>query len=208
MSTTTEHYRSDGVRITHDPDAPGMASKYGSRGETDPEGFDPYADTVGAGIYGGNVKRGANGEVLYGQQYQSHNSRPGPIYAGTGYSEMSKALGDDAAVLALLERDPSMVHDISTGGATPLHMCGMSRRNQHSSALLISRGADVEAEDTYEFRPLHRMASNNLAVGARALIEAGAEVNARAGGATPLAIAWQARARDVIQLLKAAGGTM
>jgi len=35
----TDHYRSDGVRITHDPYAPGMASKYGLPGETDPEGF-------------------------------------------------------------------------------------------------------------------------------------------------------------------------
>ena len=30
-----EYYRSDGVRIHHDPYAPGMASKYGRPGETD-----------------------------------------------------------------------------------------------------------------------------------------------------------------------------
>ena len=38
-----ELYRHDGVRITHDPYAPGMAEKYGQPGETDREGFDPYA---------------------------------------------------------------------------------------------------------------------------------------------------------------------
>lgn len=56
------------------------------------EGFDPYADTVGAGIYGGGVKRDGNGNILIGEQYQSHNSRPGPIYDGSGYSLMSKAI--------------------------------------------------------------------------------------------------------------------
>jgi hypothetical protein len=44
-------YRADGVRITHDPYAPGMAEKYGTPGNTDSEGFDPYADTVGADIW-------------------------------------------------------------------------------------------------------------------------------------------------------------
>lgn len=36
---STEYYRWDGVRITHDPFAPGLAEKYGLPGETDPEGF-------------------------------------------------------------------------------------------------------------------------------------------------------------------------
>lgn len=44
-----ELYRADGVRITHDPYAPGMAERYGLPGSTDSEGFDPYADTVGPG---------------------------------------------------------------------------------------------------------------------------------------------------------------
>ena len=63
-----EYYRSDGVRIHHDPYAPGMASKYGRPGETDADGFDPYADSVGPGIYGGRVRRDANGRVILGQQ--------------------------------------------------------------------------------------------------------------------------------------------
>ncbi len=72
--------RSDGVRITHDPYAPGMAEKYGAPGKTDNEGFDPYADTVGPGIYGGIVKRDDQGQVVIGEQYQNHNPRPGPVY--------------------------------------------------------------------------------------------------------------------------------
>jgi len=48
-SQSSTYYRSDGVRIAHDPYAEGMADKYGRRGETDSDGFDPYADSVGAG---------------------------------------------------------------------------------------------------------------------------------------------------------------
>ena len=51
--------REDGVVIQHDPYAPGMMEQYGMPGATDDEGFDPYKDTVGPGIYGGIVKRDA-----------------------------------------------------------------------------------------------------------------------------------------------------
>jgi hypothetical protein len=203
MSTTSEYYRADGVRITHNPDAPGMAEKYGERGNTDPDGFDPHADSVGAGIYGGKVLRDDQGNIAVGRQYQNHNTRPGPVYAGTGYTEMSQALGrGPEAVAVLLDQDASLVSEISTGGATPLHMCGMSQRNQLSTALLVARGADIEAVDTYGFRPLHRMASNNLALGAKALLEAGADIEASADGLTPTMVAMQAAARDVLQLLR------
>merc|ERR1719253_2369675 len=168
--TMPEYYRPDGVRITHDPYAAGMAEKYGTPGKTDNEGFDPYADSVGAGIYGGIVQRDELGQVVVGRQYQNHNPRPGPVYAGGGYTPVCKTLGDDTALSALLEKYPDLVNDVSTGGAQPLHNCGMSRTNQMSTALLISRGADIEAVDTYGFTPLHRMASNNLAVGALALL--------------------------------------
>jgi len=182
-----------------------MAEKYGRQGETDPDGFDPYADTVGAGIYGGNVKRDAEGKLIYGRQYQDHNARPGPVYAGSGYTEMSQALGrGPEAVEELLKRSPELVHEVSTGGATPLHMCGMSRRNQASTALLIAHGGDIEAEDSYGYRPLHRMASNNLAVGAAALLSAGADVNARASGLSPMQIAQHSAAVDVVRALKVA----
>jgi len=52
----TDYYRTDGVRITHNPYSSEMESKYGKPGSTDNDGFDPYADTVGAGIYSGTVK--------------------------------------------------------------------------------------------------------------------------------------------------------
>ena len=69
-----------------------MVEKYGSPGKTDKEGFDPYADSVGAGIYGGVVKRDKAGKIVIGRQYQNHNPRPGPVYAGGGYTPSTKAL--------------------------------------------------------------------------------------------------------------------
>jgi len=198
------YYRADGVRITHDPYAPGMAEKYGRPGKTDNEGFDPYGDTVGPGIYGGIVKRDANGEVVIGRQYQNHNTRPGPVYAGGGYTPINEALRKGASALkSLLEKYPDLVDDVSTGGARPLHMCGMGRDNQDSTAYLIRRGAEIEALDTYGMTPLHRMASNNLPVGAKALLEAGADpANRGQVGASPMQIAQESRATSVMQLLE------
>lgn len=203
IMSTGQHYRKDGVRITHNPYAPGMAEKYGTPGATDQEGFDPYADTVGPGIYGGIVKRDEEGQILVGRQYQDHNPRPGPIYAGGGYTPVNQALGDNEKLAALLDKYPDLVNDVSTGGAQPLHNCGMSKRNQLSTGLLISRGGDIEALDTYGYTPLQRMASNNLALGAKALLDAGADPMFKGKGAhTPMQVAEQSRALDVIRVLE------
>jgi len=197
-------YNHCGTRITHDPYAPGMAEKYGKPGKTDNEGFDPYRDTVGPGIYGGIVKRDGSGNVVIGKQYQNHNPRPGPVYAGGGYTPTSNALrGGKKALKPLLDKYPDLVNEVTTGGATPLHMCGMGRDNQSSTAYIIMRGGDVEALDTYGMTPMHRMASNNLPVGAEALLAAGADPNyAGKCGATPMQIAQDSRARDVVKVLE------
>jgi hypothetical protein len=99
-----------------------------------------------------------------------------------------------------------LVNEITTGGAQPLHNCGMSARNQDQVALLVSKGADIEAVDTYGYTPLHRMASNNLAAGAKALLEAGADPNFRGGsGETAAAVARASAAGDVLRVLGAHG---
>lgn len=94
--------------------------------------------------YGGVVVRDENGEIVIGEQYQNHNEEPGPVYAGGGYTPMSNALrSGKEAIEALLDKYPDLVNEISTGGATPLHMCGMSKINQMVTELLILRGGNM-----------------------------------------------------------------
>eukprot|EP00596_Hydrurales_sp_CCMP1899_P006007 CAMPEP_0119034068 /NCGR_PEP_ID=MMETSP1177-20130426/1116_1 /TAXON_ID=2985 /ORGANISM="Ochromonas sp, Strain CCMP1899" /LENGTH=210 /DNA_ID=CAMNT_0006991277 /DNA_START=195 /DNA_END=827 /DNA_ORIENTATION=+ len=207
MSTGKDLYRADGVKISYDPYSPGMREKYGAPGKTDDEGFNPYADSVGAGIYGGRVQRDENGEIVIGKQFQNHNSSPGPVYAGGGYTPMINALKlGEVEVGKLLDKYPDLVNEMTTGGASPLHMCGMSQQNQKVTAYLISRGANIEAVDTYGFKPLHRMASNNLAIGAEALLAAGADPGTRTGsGESPLKVARDARATQVMMVFEKYG---
>jgi hypothetical protein len=206
VASGADYYRADGVRITHDPFAPGMAEKYGAPGETDAVGFDPYRDSVGPGIYGGIVKRDALGRVAVGKQYQNHNPRPGPVYAGGGYTPVSEALrdsGDRGKLVDMLEKYPDLVNDVSTGGATPLHMCGMGKENQKAVEVLVQYGADIEAVETYGMTPLHRMASNNLPIGAKALLAAGSDPKFEGRtGATPEQIARETGAKDVLKVLR------
>lgn len=201
---------------------------------------------MGPGIYGGVVRRDAEGEIVIGDQYQGndqsmildfksylnqgHNPKPGPVYAGGGYTPVNQALKEDTRLAQLLDTWPDLVNDISTGqeqtyyvshknchcvtsgGAQPLHMAGMSRANQTSVQRLVEAGADIEviiiiafitiviiyieALDTYGFTPLLRMASNNLASGARALLEAGAHPRYKGGcGLSPLQCAKQSAAK-------------
>ncbi|KAL3776047.1 hypothetical protein ACHAWO_003476 [Cyclotella atomus] len=83
------------------------------------------ADTVGPSIYGGSVQRHANGSVIYTFQYEENDHhRPGPVYDGNGYSIMSRAIHFGPEIPC----------------ATPLHVCGMSKR-WHQTILDI--GAEV-----------------------------------------------------------------
>ena len=203
-----EYYRADGVRMDFDPYAPGIAEKYGLPGNTDSDGFDPYADTVGPGIYGGNVERNENGEIVIGQQYQNHNNRPGPVYRGDGYSLMSRAIhAGENKVKELLRDFPDLKDEISTGGARPLHICGMSRRGQLATQALIDAGADMNALDTYNYNALHRMASNDLEIGGEALVKAGMDPNYKPPGAdsSPNEIAQRSRAIKFLMAMQKLG---
>lgn len=85
-------------------------------------------------------------------------------------------------------------------------MCGMSKRGQYVTEYLLEQGADAHAIDCYGFMPLHRMASNNLDVGAHALLKHGADPNARTCcGQTPMSIAKSSRALQVMKVLEAFG---
>ena len=119
-----QHYRADGVRITHDPFAAGMAEKYGAVGQTDAEGFTHISDSVGLGIYGGVVKRDAGGAVVVGRQYQNHNPRPGPVYAGHGYTPINlRARRRRRGRRVLLDKWPDLVNDVSSRRRAAAQAC-------------------------------------------------------------------------------------
>ena len=82
--------------------------------------------------------------------------------------------GPDAVTTLLCEL-PASAEELTTGGARPLHVCAMSQRGQHSAELLIAAGAAVDPIDTWGYTPLQRMATNDLGVGAAALLRAGAD---------------------------------
>merc|ERR1711871_792185 len=63
------------------------------------------------------------------------------------------------------ERRRKLANLVMTGGARPLHMCGMSRGGDASQLIevLIRYGADVNAKDNYELTPWDRLQSNFVA---------------------------------------------
>ncbi len=153
---------------------------------------------MGPGIYGGSVRRDpTTGDVLTGAQHENHNHKPGPLYDGGGYSLTSRAIHvGEETVERLLSDYPQLVEEVSTGGARPLHVCGMSPAGQCCARIFIDAGADVRALDTYGYNALHRMASNDLDVGAEALVRAGLDPNEKADHAdsTPIEVAKRQRA--------------
>jgi ankyrin repeat protein len=199
-----------GNTSTEDPYAPGVAEAYGlSNDKNGIAGFDSASDSVGPGIYGGSVQRDdSNGDVLIGTQYENHNHVPGPLYDGNGYSLMGRAIhvGPDK-VKELLTKYPQLLEEISTGGARPLHICGMSERGQHCTQILIDAGADIHALDTYNYNALHRMASNDLEIGAEALVHAGLDPNLKDDRAdsTPIDIAKRQRAIKFLMKMQKMG---
>lgn len=160
--------------------------------------FDLEGDVVGAIIYGGRVKRDANGEVIIGDPNDDYTPyEDGLIYAGGGYTELSEAIQNRGpeAVAELLKSHPQLAQEITTGAATPLHISAMSDRGEQSMKLLLEvleqQGPyDVDTKDLWGYTALHRCAANNLPVGAQALLEAGADQNLPSGRANS---GWSAR---------------
>jgi hypothetical protein len=181
----------------------------GARSSMSLEGLEAESDSVGPGIYGGRVQRDARGGIIIGKQFQEHNSLPGPVYAGGGYTELSQAIRKGPReVEAALEAAPEMAFEISTGGATPLHVCAMSRVGQQSMQRLIDarHGADLDALDTWGYTALQRCATNGLAAGAMALVAAGASHSRPSGldgrGESARQLALRLRAFGVLKVFQ------
>merc|ERR1719221_1615616 len=155
-------------------------------------GWNLPIDVVGAGVYGGIVKRDEDGRVIVGDEWPEDNVAPpahNPVHSTGPYLDFSKltqsnrgyskialiiqqSRGQGAAELnALFQSIPDentrrkLANLVMTGGARPLHMCGMGRGGDTSELIqvLIKYGADVNAKDNYEYTPTDRLSSNSVA---------------------------------------------
>lgn len=113
------------------------------------------------------------------------------------------AVGDVDRLTELLDADPGLLGASSEDGYTPLHFTSYFARGP-ATRLLLDRGAEVGAVagNDMKVQPLH----SAVAAGSReivaALLQAGADVNARQeGGSTPLMSAEQAGDEEMVRLL-------
>lgn len=151
-------------------------------------GWNLPIDVVGAGVYGGVVKRDAGGKIVVGDEWPEDNRAPpahNPVYSrgpyldfskfspkSRGYTDIAMAIirGGARELEALLasaesaEQRKRLANLVMTGGARPLHMCGMSHGGDASNMIrvLVQHGADVNAKDNYEMTPMDRLASNSV----------------------------------------------
>lgn len=149
-------------------------------------GWNLPMDVVGSGVYGGVAKRDAEGRVIIGDEWPENNRAPpshNPVHArgpyldfsafsmkNQGYTQIAHLVMNNQvdamkALFSKLDDDSKrrrLANLVMTGGARPLHMCGMSRGGDSSELIevLISNGADVNAMDNYELSPVDRLASN------------------------------------------------
>lgn len=156
-------------------------------------GWNLPIDVVGAGVYGGIVKRDGGGRISVGDEWPEDNVAPpahNPVHSSGPYLDFSKFTPENRgyshiAVLiqqsrgrqgaseleALFQKLPDdsernkLANLVMTGGARPLHMCGMGRGGDTSEliTILIKHGAEVNAKDNYEYTPMDRLSSNSVA---------------------------------------------
>jgi hypothetical protein len=172
-------------------------------------GWNLPIDVVGAGVYGGVVKRDNSGRVVIGDEWPENNRCPpahNPVHsdgpyldfskftnAGRGYTRVAQIIqsGNVQALEDLFQQAEDsdrakLANLVMTGGARPLHMCGMGRGGDTSDliAALVKYGADVNAKDNYEYTPMDRLASNSVR-GIQLLQSHGAVQSRRLPGGRP-----------------------
>jgi uncharacterized protein len=113
------------------------------------------------------------------------------------------AMGIVARLSDLLDKDPAAVNAWSSDGFQPLQLAAFFGR-PNAVELLLARGAEVSTPARHQFHvtALHAALAGPTPEVARALIAAGAEVNARQqGGVTPLQEAAGNGQVDLVRLL-------
>ena len=117
------------------------------------------------------------------------------------------ALGRDVAVTRLAAGDPRHVNATAPDGHTPLGLAAFFGRAS-TVRLLLARGADPTqpSSNAMKVQPLHAAVAGRNAECAQAILDAGADPNARQQvGYTPLMGAASAGREDLAELLLARG---
>ena len=117
------------------------------------------------------------------------------------------ALGDDGRLVELLDADPDLATAEAGDGFAPLALAAFFGRRACVAALL-ARGADVaqRAANPLQVQPLHAAVAAGDVEIVRALLEAGADVDARQqAGVTPLMGAAAIGSVELVRLLLEAG---
>lgn len=178
-------------------------------------GWSPDLDIVGPGVYGGPIKRETSGSIAIGDEWPENNRgglahnpvhATGPyldfskyeasVQAGNdGYTEVANAVltGTAVALQNFFDgiwcpiRTQKTANLVMTGGARPLHMCGMGQVAEVAAKIqvLIDQGADVNAQDNYDMTPLDRFASNAVPEALALLQNRSAVSGSELSGASP-----------------------
>ncbi|RJF72095.1 ankyrin repeat domain-containing protein [Deinococcus cavernae] len=117
------------------------------------------------------------------------------------------AAGQTAQVMEKLEADPQLLQAFSPDGFTALGLAAFFG-HQELTTELLRRGADVHAasRNAMQVQPLHSAVAGNHLGTVRALLQAGADVNAvQQDGFTPLMGAVQNGNTDLVALLLSHG---
>lgn len=98
------------------------------------------------------------------------------------------ALGKNDHITNIVAENPSLVHEFSDDGFTPLSLAAYFGNEDVIRALLLA-GADpnIPSKNGFNVYPIHSAVASNYTMIAKMLIEAGSEINVvQKSGATPL----------------------
>jgi ankyrin repeat protein len=109
--------------------------------------------------------------------------------------------GGHLEVISLLFDESGFTHEVYENHSTLLHHAS-GIENPHVAKLLLERGADIEAKNIWDMRPIHHASFHGRVGTVKLLVESGADTKVKSyDGRTPLSYAAGRGHKSVVQLL-------